>query len=73
MHGYAIVEDVVDAATLDRLDAEAAPFIESSTAGRDAYDGRFTRRTGQLIERCPTVDGRELKYMLAAHSGLGCA
>lgn len=57
-HGYAIVEDVADAATLDRLDAEAAPFIAASATGRDVYDGKFTRRTGQLIERCPT--SREL-------------
>ncbi len=57
-HGYAIVEDVADAATLDRLDAEAAPFIAASATGRDIYDGTFTRRTGQLIERCPT--SREL-------------
>jgi ectoine hydroxylase-related dioxygenase (phytanoyl-CoA dioxygenase family) len=56
--GYAIVEDVADAATLDRLDAEASPFIAASSAGRDAYDGRHTRRTGRLIERCPTA--REL-------------
>ena len=57
-HGYAIVEALADDATLDRLAAEAAPFIEASAAGRDTYDGRFTRRTGQLIERCPT--SREL-------------
>lgn len=57
-HGYAIVEGLADDAQLDRLDAEAAPFIDASAAGRDAYDGKHTRRTGQLIERCPT--SREL-------------
>lgn len=57
-HGYAIVEGLADDALLDRLDAEAAPFIEASAAGRDSYDGQHTRRTGQLIERCPT--SREL-------------
>ncbi len=57
-HGYAIVEDLADDTLLDRLDAEATPFIEASAAGRDAYDGQHTRRTGQLIERCPT--SREL-------------
>jgi ectoine hydroxylase-related dioxygenase (phytanoyl-CoA dioxygenase family) len=56
--GYAIVDDVVDDRTMDRLDAEAAPFIESSDVGRDQYDGRHTRRTGALIARCPT--SREL-------------
>ena len=57
-HGYAIVERVVDDATLDRLAAEAAPFVEASEGGRDEYDGRRTRRTGALIARCPTA--REL-------------
>ncbi|MEL6890255.1 MAG: phytanoyl-CoA dioxygenase family protein [Actinomycetota bacterium] len=56
--GYAIVDDVVDETTMDRLDAEAAPFIEVSGTGEDAYDGRHTRRTGALIARCPTA--REL-------------
>lgn len=55
--GYAIVDDVVDAATLDRLDAEARPFIEASDGGRDDYDGRHTKRTGSLIARCPTSRG----------------
>lgn len=58
VHGYAIVTDVVDDDTLDRLEAEARPFIDGSDTGRDGYDGRFTRRTGALIARCPTA--REL-------------
>ncbi len=52
--GYSIVDDVVDQATMDRLDAEVAPYVAASDAGRDEYDGRFTRRTGALIARCPT-------------------
>ena len=56
--GYAIVDDVVDDATLDRLAAEAAPYVDSSATGRDGYDGRQTRRTGALMARCPTA--REL-------------
>ena len=53
--GYAIVDDVADPALLDRLEAEALPFIEASAVGRDTYDGRFTRRTGALVVRCPSV------------------
>ena len=56
--GYAIVDDVASADQLDRLEREAAPFIEASAHGRDVYDGRFTRRTGALIARCPAA--REL-------------
>ncbi len=54
-HGYAIVDDVLDAATMGQLDAEAAPWIDGSAVGRDEYDGRHTRRTGMLISRCPTA------------------
>lgn len=57
-HGYAIVHDVVGDDVMDRLEREAAPWIDASAGGRDEYDGRFTRRTGSLIERCPTA--REL-------------
>ena len=55
--GYAIVDNVADSATMDRLEAEARPYIEASDAGRDEYDGRFTRRTGALVARCPTARG----------------
>ena len=51
--GYAIVDDVADQGLLDRLETEAMPYIEASAAGRDTYDGRFTRRTGALVARCP--------------------
>ncbi|MGH9132808.1 MAG: phytanoyl-CoA dioxygenase family protein [Ilumatobacteraceae bacterium] len=54
-HGYAIVDDLADAATMDQLDREVAPYVETSAAGRDEYDGHFTRRTGELIARCPTA------------------
>ena len=54
-YGYAIVDDLADEATMDQLTAEVAPYIEASDAGRDEYDGRFTRRTGALIARCPAV------------------
>jgi ectoine hydroxylase-related dioxygenase (phytanoyl-CoA dioxygenase family) len=56
--GYAIVEGAAEADLLDRLDAEASPFIQASAGGRDIYDGMFTRRTGALIARCPAA--REL-------------
>jgi len=54
-NGYAIVDDAVDAAVMDRLAFEAAPFVEGSAHGRDTYDGQHTRRTGALIARCPAA------------------
>ncbi len=53
--GYAIVDDVADSTTMDEIDAESHPYIEASSVGRDEYDGRFTRRTGMLVARCPTA------------------
>ncbi len=53
--GYAIVDDLADPALLDRLAGEAQPYIDVSATGRDVYDGRFTRRTGALIARCPAA------------------
>ncbi|MEO0494031.1 MAG: phytanoyl-CoA dioxygenase family protein [Actinomycetota bacterium] len=57
-HGYAIVERAVDEEVMDRFAAEVAPYVEASAAGRDVYDGLYTRRTGALIARCPA--SREL-------------
>ncbi|HWM19062.1 MAG TPA: phytanoyl-CoA dioxygenase family protein [Ilumatobacteraceae bacterium] len=54
-YGYAIVDDLADAATMDQLDHEVTDYIDASDAGRDEYDGRHTRRTGALIARCPTA------------------
>lgn len=56
--GYAIVDELADPDTMDRFQAEAAPFIDASDVGADQYDGQFTRRTGALVARCPT--SREL-------------
>ena len=53
--GYAIVDDVADHGLLDRLEAEAMPYIDASAVGRDTYDGQFTRRTGALVARCPSA------------------
>jgi ectoine hydroxylase-related dioxygenase (phytanoyl-CoA dioxygenase family) len=56
--GYAIIDNVVSDDVMDRFAAEVAPFVEYSSSGRDEYNGRFTKRTGALISRCPTA--REL-------------
>ena len=57
-HGYAIVDDLADANLLEQLESETQAYVDASAAGRDEYDGRFTRRTGALIARSPA--SREL-------------
>lgn len=51
--GACIVRDVLDPETLARLDADLAPWIDRSQPGADDFTGRFTKRTGALIARCP--------------------
>jgi hypothetical protein len=51
--GACIVRDVLDAEALTRLNADLNPWIERSKVGADDFTGRFTKRTGALIARCP--------------------
>ncbi|MDP1792760.1 MAG: phytanoyl-CoA dioxygenase family protein [Acidimicrobiales bacterium] len=53
--GAVIVDDVLDAATLDALRAEVAPCLAATAPGDDDFTGRNTRRFGALIERTPTA------------------
>ena len=56
--GAVIIDDLVDAATIERIEIELAPWVEATPTGRDAFAGRATRRTGGLIARSPA--GRAL-------------
>ncbi|WP_109355557.1 phytanoyl-CoA dioxygenase family protein [Sphingorhabdus sp. EL138] len=49
--GAAIVEDVLDAAALERLKSEIMPYVEATEPGRDDFTGRKTTRTGALVAR----------------------
>jgi ectoine hydroxylase-related dioxygenase (phytanoyl-CoA dioxygenase family) len=51
--GACVVRDVLSAETLARLDADLKPWIDRSQPGADDFTGRFTKRTGALIARCP--------------------
>jgi len=53
--GACIVRDVLSPDALARLDADLAPWIERSQPGTDDFTGRFTKRTGALVARCPEV------------------
>jgi ectoine hydroxylase-related dioxygenase (phytanoyl-CoA dioxygenase family) len=56
--GYAIVDELVPAALMDRIAAEMGPHIAATPYGQDAFVGRQTRRTGAMIARSPAA--REL-------------
>ena len=51
--GACIVRDVLSKETLARLNADLKPWIDRSEPGMDDFTGRFTKRTGALIARCP--------------------
>ena len=49
-----IVDDLADHDTIERINAEMAPFIEATPGGSDDFSGRSTRRTRALVARSPT-------------------
>lgn len=57
-HGGMIVDDVLDADTLSRLEAEITPFLDACATGRNDFAGRQTKRVGALLARSET--SREL-------------
>jgi ectoine hydroxylase-related dioxygenase (phytanoyl-CoA dioxygenase family) len=56
--GAVVVDDLAEPELLDRLDAELAPWLDSTPYGAEDFAGRHTRRTGMLVARCPAA--REL-------------
>jgi ectoine hydroxylase-related dioxygenase (phytanoyl-CoA dioxygenase family) len=51
--GVAVVDRLVDAATMDSVRAELAPYMAATRTGPDEFSGHNTRRTGGLIARSP--------------------
>lgn len=51
--GAVIVDDLLDATTVDALRAELEPCLAATAPGEDDFTGRNTRRFGALIERVP--------------------
>ncbi|MEP2988487.1 MAG: phytanoyl-CoA dioxygenase family protein [Parasphingorhabdus sp.] len=49
--GACIVDNVLDAAALEKLKSEIMPYIEATEVGRDDFTGRYTTRTGALVAR----------------------
>jgi ectoine hydroxylase-related dioxygenase (phytanoyl-CoA dioxygenase family) len=56
--GYAIVDDLVPTALMDRITEEMGPYIDRSLHGDDNFVGKLTKRTGMMIARSPAA--REL-------------
>jgi hypothetical protein len=52
--GAVVVEDVADAALLDRIEHELRPYLDATPTGPDDFSGNRTRRTGSLIARSPS-------------------
>lgn len=71
--GAAILRDVIDTATVQRMTDEVMPFIAKTPMGGDDFTGRKTQRTGALVARTPTC--RELimqpNILNAANTFLG--
>ena len=51
--GACIIEGVLSADELARIDAEIAPYIATAPVGRDDFTGRQTARIGALVARSP--------------------
>ncbi|MBM3828471.1 MAG: phytanoyl-CoA dioxygenase family protein [Actinobacteria bacterium] len=51
--GAAIIERLVDEATVDQMLAEMQPFVDATPYGSDQFTGRTTKRTGALLARSP--------------------
>lgn len=49
--GAAIIEGVMDAASLKALKDEIMPYVDATDTGRDDFTGRLTTRTGALVAR----------------------
>lgn len=71
--GAAIVEGLLDADSLARLEEEIMPWVEATAPGQDDFSGRRTTRTGALVARSPSVRDRVMDPLVtdAARTFLG--
>lgn len=51
--GGLIVDDVLDAETVEALASDLAPYLDRTADGRDSFSGHRTRRVGALMARSP--------------------
>ncbi len=62
--GAAIVENVLSGSALDAVNADLAPWIDSTPGGRDDFAGYKTHRTGALVARAPTTRDMVMHSMM---------
>lgn len=55
--GYVIIDNLVSPETMDRINDELTPYVETTAYGNDNFLGLRTRRTGSLIARSETSRG----------------
>jgi ectoine hydroxylase-related dioxygenase (phytanoyl-CoA dioxygenase family) len=67
--GACIVDDVLDAATLDALRDELADPLAETAPGQEEFSGLNTRRFGSLIERVPSSRGLVMHPLVLAVTG----
>jgi ectoine hydroxylase-related dioxygenase (phytanoyl-CoA dioxygenase family) len=51
--GALVLENAIDAATVERTLAEIGPYVDATRYGADAFSGKRTKRTGALVARSP--------------------
>ena len=56
--GCAIVDELLDADTVERVRSELWPYLQLTSTGGDEFSGQETRRAGSIVERSPAA--REL-------------
>jgi ectoine hydroxylase-related dioxygenase (phytanoyl-CoA dioxygenase family) len=64
--GFAVIERLADAATMDRLNAEFDPYINAVPLGRTDFAGRHTRRINTLVAKSATCGELALHPLVLA-------
>ncbi len=67
--GAVIVDKLMSADVLERVNAQLEPFIRSGNTGRDAFSGFQTRRIGALMARSPACRELALDPLVNAACG----
>ena len=53
--GCAIIDELLDSDTVEKVRSELAPYLERLSTGKDEFAGHETRRAGSIVERSATA------------------